>query len=95
MKNKLYILVIFIIFIFYFILNYKENFSDYEKKLMTDNVKKYPTTFSVDPFFTSTFKPECCPNTYSTSSGCLCLDKDIYSILYSRGGNNYGFRYAS
>lgn len=40
-----------------------------------------------DPFVKSTFKPECCPSTYSTSQGCLCLDETIHGLLASRGGN--------
>ena len=32
--------------------------------------------------------PECCPSTYSTSSGCLCLtDKQKNYISYNRGHN--------
>lgn len=38
-------------------------------KKMKDIVYSYPKTFSIDPFFTSVFKPECCPNTYSSSFG--------------------------
>jgi hypothetical protein len=31
--------------------------------------------------------PECCPSTYSTSNGCVCLSKDQLEVLESRGGN--------
>ena len=32
--------------------------------------------------------PECCPSTYSTSSGCVCLtDKQKNYISYNRGNN--------
>jgi len=34
------------------------------------------------------FKPECCPNTYSNSSGCACMTAKDYNYLINRGGNN-------
>jgi hypothetical protein len=36
----------------------------------------------------SQFKPECCPSTYSTSSGCWCGTSQDYNYLIMRGGNN-------
>jgi hypothetical protein len=39
-------------------------------------------------FANTQFKPECCPNTYSTSSGCACMTGDQYNYLILRGGNN-------
>lgn len=34
------------------------------------------------------FKPECCPNTYSNSMGCACMNPTTYNYLINRGGNN-------
>jgi hypothetical protein len=34
------------------------------------------------------FSPECCPNTYSSSMGCACMNPDTYNYLISRGMNN-------
>ena len=34
------------------------------------------------------FKPECCPNTYSNSEGCACMDMQQYNMLITRSGNN-------
>jgi hypothetical protein len=34
------------------------------------------------------FKPECCPSTYSTSTGCWCGTSEDYNYLITRGGNN-------
>ena len=34
------------------------------------------------------FSPECCPNTYSSSMGCACMNNNTYNYLISRGGNN-------
>jgi len=39
-------------------------------------------------FATTEFKPECCPNAYSTSTGCACMDVKTYDYLRQRGGNN-------
>ena len=39
-------------------------------------------------FANTEFKPECCPNTYSNSSGCACMDSKSYNYLVTRGGNN-------
>ena len=42
----------------------------------------------LDFFANTPFKPECCPNTYSNSQGCACLDVHGYNYLIQRGGNN-------
>jgi hypothetical protein len=42
----------------------------------------------LDMFATTPFKPECCPNTYSSSEGCACMDIKSYNYLINRGGNN-------
>ena len=39
-------------------------------------------------FATTPFKPECCPNTYSNSSGCACMTVQQYNYIVERGGNN-------
>lgn len=39
-------------------------------------------------FANTPFKPECCPNTYSNSSGCACMTVDQYNGLITRFGNN-------
>ena len=45
----------------------------------------------MDMFATTPFKPECCPNTYSTGSGCACMTVDQYKYLRNRGSNNVPF----
>ena len=42
----------------------------------------------MDIFAGMQFKPECCPNTYSSSEGCACLSEDAFNVLKNRGGNN-------
>jgi len=39
-------------------------------------------------FANTPFKPECCPNTYSNSTGCACMTVPQYNYLIGRGGNN-------
>ena len=39
-------------------------------------------------FANTEFKPECCPNTYSNSSGCACMTGSQYNFMGVRGGNN-------
>jgi hypothetical protein len=39
-------------------------------------------------FATTQFKPECCPNTFTGSTGCACMTVDQYNYLINRGGNN-------
>jgi hypothetical protein len=34
------------------------------------------------------FSPECCPNAYSSSMGCACMNSNTYNYLISRGMNN-------
>lgn len=42
----------------------------------------------LDVFATTEFKPECCPNAFSSSTGCACMTVDQYNYLINRGGNN-------
>ena len=42
-------------------------------------------------FANTPFKPECCPNTYSNSSGCACMSNKQYDALTTRYGNNVPF----
>jgi hypothetical protein len=34
-----------------------------------------------------TTHPDCCPSSYSTSGGCICVSKDQLNAINSRGGN--------
>lgn len=46
---------------------------------------------SVDIMAKMDFKPECCPNSYTNSMGCACMNMDTYHYLVNRGGNNVPF----
>ena len=39
-------------------------------------------------FANTPFKPECCPNAFSNSSGCACMTGGQFNYLVERGGNN-------
>ena len=39
-------------------------------------------------FANTPFKPECCPNSYSTSSGYACMTNNQYNYLAMRASNN-------
>jgi hypothetical protein len=43
----------------------------------------------MDIFATTEFKPECCPNSYSNSSGCACMTMGQFNYIKERGGNNF------
>lgn len=45
----------------------------------------------IDMLSTSNFRPECCPNVYTTSSGCLCNDHYEHEEIIGRGGNRTMF----
>jgi hypothetical protein len=42
----------------------------------------------LDMFASTEFKPECCPNSFSNSTGCACMTPEQYKMLINRGGNN-------
>lgn len=63
--------------------------SDAVKKFMAREPTQVPLPEGEMFMFSNTqFKPECCPNTYSNSSGCACMDSNSYNYLVLRGGNN-------
>ena len=85
-------IAIAIIFLFRFYLKSNESFECKEnpkqyKEDTIDTVLRYPHE-SIDPLFDAVFKPECCPNTYTSSMGCACMTVGQYDYLRNRGGNN-------
>lgn len=55
------------------------------------NRPKQPIPLPKDELFmfaTTPFKQECCPNAYSSSTGCACMTTEQYGYLLERGGNN-------
>jgi hypothetical protein len=63
--------------------------SDGVKKFLERKQQQLPLPEGeMDFFANSEFKPECCPSSYSTSSGCWCGTAQDYNYLITRGGNN-------
>ena len=59
------------------------------KKFMAREPQPVPLPEGEMLLFANTpFKPECCPNTYSTSSGCACMTSEQYNFIVTRSGNN-------
>lgn len=46
-----------------------------------------PSGDTLDMLSGQTFQPNCCPSTYSNSSGCACMSNEQLDFLSSRGGN--------
>ena len=66
-----------------------EPLSDGVKKFLSREPQPVPLPEGELLMFANTpFKPECCPNTYSNSSGCACMTGNQYNYLVLRGGNN-------
>jgi hypothetical protein len=63
--------------------------SDGVKKFLERKQQQLPLPEGeMDFLANSEFKPECCPSTYSNSSGCWCGTAQDYNYLITRGGNN-------
>ena len=45
------------------------------------------TAKSMDMLKYNQSRPECCPSTYSTSTGCVCVNKKQSDFINSRGNN--------
>lgn len=82
------IIVIFLIILLFFPTIFYVKKSPY---LLTETFKNKNNTnngYSSLMFKNTSFKPECCPNTYSNSMGCACMSTKQYNYLETRGGNN-------
>ena len=66
-----------------------KSMSDGAKKFLDRKQQPLPLeNGQMDFLANSEFKPDCCPSTYSTSSGCWCGTSKDYNYLVMRGGNN-------
>jgi hypothetical protein len=77
------IIIILLIYLIYKIPHFIEPFS---KEETLDALERYPDK-SIDPLYDASFKPECCPSIYSSSSGCLCDEPQNLNVIATRGGN--------
>ena len=77
--------IIIIILLIYLI--YKIPFMEpFSKEETLDALERYPDK-SIDPLYDASFKPECCPSIYTSSSGCLCNEPQNLNVIATRGGN--------
>ena len=66
-----------------------ESTSDYIDVIKNRKHQQIPLPKNELLMFANTpFKPECCPNTYSSSTGCACMTLEQNSYLIGRGSNN-------
>lgn len=71
--------------------NNSYNYNSWFKHL-DGNTQGYKPPFPVrqgqlDMLAKNKFDPNCCPSTYSSSTGCLCVTPDQMKYLNERGGN--------
>tara|TARA_B110001450_G_scaffold248266_1_gene264241 strand:- start:7389 stop:7883 length:495 start_codon:yes stop_codon:yes gene_type:complete len=45
----------------------------------------------LDILVNNEFTPECCPSSYTNSTGCACMTSEQINFLNTRGGNSDGF----
>jgi hypothetical protein len=94
MKTSNLIIVLFIFYIM-LILSKKRNKSKCILEPMNnpkfDNfVEKQFETNILDPLRNVTFSPECCPSTYSSDSGCACMNDETRTLIQGRATNRDG-----
>jgi len=84
---QLIIISILVIIILLLLNRMREGMDEYSCDESHDAISKYPNNETLDVLFDATFKPECCPTPYSSSTGCLCLDINHSELIKMRGGN--------
>ena len=89
----LYVLFCFIIIISISIYLSKDKNNIMLNKIETfvenELIKNRQMDNQIDLLTYSTFSHQCCPGTYTSSSGCLCNNNNEKSAIYTRGGNRY------
>jgi hypothetical protein len=56
-------------------------------ELFISAIEDSPMKDQLDLFTFSTFSSDCCPSTYTSSSGCLCNYQNEHEAITTRGGN--------
>ena len=92
------IILLLITFVLLYVLSRGSNQPNHVQTLVQTRVRNrqdhpgpFGLIFSDDKFsmlYGLPSSPECCPNTYSTSSGCVCMDDTQRRLLMSRGNNS-------
>lgn len=66
-----------------------EEMAQVESFVENELIKNRKMKGQIDLLTYSKFSPDCCPGTYTNSSGCLCDNHDEAAAIYTRGGNRY------
>jgi hypothetical protein len=69
---------------------YSQNMGYSESKSKYSQYSGTPTPLPEGQMFMfadNKFKPECCPSTYSSSTGCACITQEQVDYINQRGGN--------
>jgi hypothetical protein len=63
-----------------------QNSKSFDSKPMPDPQVKVPSD-ELHFFANNKFSAECCPSSYSSSTGCACMTPEQLNYLNTRGGN--------
>lgn len=66
----------------------REYMERYNQSILNRPRQPVPPPKGQGLFDTTPFNYDCCPNTYSNSSGCACMTVDQYNYIKTRFGNN-------
>ena len=77
----------FILFFIFSILIYiQKNVLKNQKTI--DNLEHFIANEVPSYFKGKKISPNCCPSTYSTDRGCVCLNDQDKNMIYTRGNNS-------
>lgn len=69
----------------------KEGFFQTEQQVYDDkytqNMQNIPAATNMSMLNENRVSADCCPSTYTTSNGCVCLANEQLQLMKSRGGN--------
>ena len=83
-----FFLCIFILIIILTLLYIQKNVLKNQKTI--DNLEHFIGNEIPSYFTNKMISPGCCPSTYSTDRGCVCLDDKDKNEIYSRGNRSVG-----
>ena len=85
MNCIIFIAFIFLTIVLVFIVNERKN--KCESFMVNECIQNRKMDNQLVLFTFSTFSTDCCPSTYTSSSGCLCDDFNEFETISNRGGN--------
>lgn len=86
-KSVLVILIILFVLILVALCYLQKNVFRNQKTI--DNLEHFIDSDDIPSYFRGkTISKGCCPSTYSTDRGCVCLEEEDKNLIYSRG-NHY------